>query len=301
MPSLPARMLDVASRLLVKRVLDRPGFDLAAVRRAMRARQTLPDLLPRGLRVEPSREPHLKGEWLVPVDVAPRRTLLFLHGGGYVAGTPRAFRPLAAWIAAQARARVISLDYRLAPEHPFPAALDDAVAAVRALYALGTDPHALGLVGDSAGGGLALATCLALREAQERLPAALALISPLTDFAGTGESCRTNAGRDAVLSLRHQAAMARAYAGAHPVEHPLISPLYADLRGMPSMLVHASDAEVLFDDARRLAEQAREAQVAVEFTVWRDLAHDFHASVPYTPEARLAVKGVGAYFARRVG
>lgn len=301
MPSPSASLLAVASRLLVKRTLDAPQLDLPAVRRAMLARRLLPELLPRGLTVSPSRDPHLKGEWLVPVDVAPRRTLLFLHGGAFVGGSPKGHRSLAGWIAAHARARVISLEYSLAPEHPFPAALDDVVAAVRALYALGVDRHALGLVGDSAGAALALAGSLALRDAGEGLPAAMALLSPVTDMAGTGESVRRNAARDAVLSLRHQATFARMYAPQLPAEHPLVSPHYADLRGLPSMLIHASESEVLYDDARRLAERARAAHVAVEFTVWRDLGHDFHVSVPLTPESRVAVKGVGAYFARRVG
>ncbi len=301
MPSLSSRLLGLSSRLIVKRVMDAPQLDLPAVRRVMEARRLLPELLPRGLRVEPSRDPHLKGEWLLPVDVAPRRTLLFLHGGAFVGGSPKGHRSLAAWIAAHARARVISLDYRLAPEHPFPAALDDVVAAVRALYALGVDRHALGIVGDSAGAALALAAALALREAGDGLPAAMALLSPVTDMAGTGESARRNAQSDCVLSLRHQAALARLYAPGLPAEHPMVSPHYAELRGLPSMLIHASEAEVLYDDARRLAERARAAHVAVEFTVWRDLGHDFHVSVPLTPESRVAVKGVGAYFARRVG
>ena len=142
---------------------------------------------------------------------------------------------------------------------------------------------------------------LALREAGDPLPAAAALISPLTDLAGTGESLRTNAATESLLSTRHSEKLARMYAGDHAFEHPLVSPLYAELRGLPSLLIHASNSEILFDDARRLAEKARAAGIAVEFTVWDQQPHDFHAAVPLTPEARLAVKGVGAYFARRVG
>lgn len=301
MPSIESHVLALSSRLIIKRALSAGRLDVERVRRSMNSRGLLPSFLPSGLRIETSREPHLKGEWHTPADVAPRRTILHLHGGAFVAGTPKAFRPLAGWIAARSRARLFSLDYRLAPEHPFPAALDDAVAAVRALYALGVAPQALGIVGDSAGGALALSAMLALREAGDPLPAAAALISPLTDLAGTGESLRTNAATDSLLSTRHAVQLSRMYAGDHPLEHPLVSPLYAELRGLPSLLIHASNSEILFDDSRRLAEKARAAGIAVEFTVWDRQAHDFHAAVPLTPEARLAVKGVGAYFARRVG
>ncbi len=301
MPSIETHLLALSSRLLVKRALSGGSLDVERVRRSMNSRRLLPAFLPRGLRIETSREPHLKGEWHTPADIAPRRTILYLHGGAFVAGTPQAFRPLAGWIAARSRARLLALDYRLAPEHPFPAALDDAVAAVRALYALGVAPNALGVVGDSAGGALTLATMLALREAGDPLPAPAALISPLTDLAGTGESLRTNAATESLLSTRHSEKLARMYAGDHAFEHPLVSPLYAELRGLPSLLIHASNSEILFDDARRLAEKARAAGIAVEFTVWDQQPHDFHAAVPLTPEARLAVKGVGAYFARRVG
>ena len=300
-PSIESRFLAFASRLLIKRPLSAPRFDLARIRRSMESRRWLPSFLPYGSRVETSRDPHLKGEWHTPADMAPRRTLLYLHGGAFVAGSPRAFRPLAAWIAARSRARVMALDYRLAPEHPFPAAIDDAVAAVRALYALGVDPHALGIVGDSAGGALTLATLLALREAGDPPPAAAALLSPITDLAGTGESLRTNAESESLLSTRHMGTLTRMYAGNNPLEHPLVSPHYADLRGLPSLLIHASDTEMLFDDSRRLAEKAKAAGIAVEFTVWVDQPHDFHVTVPLSPESRLAVKGVGAYFARRIG
>lgn len=301
MPSIEARLLELSSRLIIKRVMDAPTLDVAAIRRVMNARRLLPAFLPRDVRIEASRDPKLPGEWHLPADVAPRRTILHLHGGSFVAGSPKAFRPFAAWLAVRARARVLVLDYRLAPEHPFPAALDDAVGAVRALQALGTDARSLGVVGDSAGGALALGALVALRDAGDPLPAAAALISPVADLAFTGDSVRTNAARDAMLSTRHKVALARLYAPSHAVEHPLVSPLYADLKGLPSLLIHASDSEILFDDARRVAEKARAAGVAVEFTVFRDLMHDWHASVPLTPESRHAVKGVAAYFARRIG
>lgn len=301
MPSIEAKLLELVTRLIVRPAFDAPTLSVPRVRRVIDARRWLPSLLPRGTRIEPSRDPGLRGEWVIPADVAPRRTILYLHGGAFIAGSPPAFRPFAAWLATQARARVLTLDYRLAPEHLFPAALEDAVAAVRALYALGTDPKALGIAGDSAGGALALGTLLSLREAGEPLPAAAGLLSPATDMAATGESMRTNAATDAMLSARHSHEIGRLYAGAVALEHPLLSPLYADLAGLPSLLIHASDGEILFDDARRLAERARAAGVAVEFTVYHAMMHDWHQTVPLTPESRLAVKAVASYFARRIG
>jgi len=189
----------------------------------------------------------------------------------------------------------------LAPEHPFPAALDDALAAVRALRAQGIAPAQLALVGDSAGGGLALATTLALREAGEALPAALAVLSPFTDMAATGGSRRTNAVCDDVLSFRHAETLARWYAGSTPLDAPLLSPVRADLTGFPPTLIHVSDAEMLLDDATRLAERLRAVRVSTMLEVFHGLPHDWHVSVPLTPESREGVRRVGRFLAERLG
>lgn len=300
MPSFTARVLEFSARLLIKRVVDAPTFDLRAVRRAMDSRRTLPSFLPGGVRITVSTEQALKGEWHTPDDTVPGRTILHLHGGAFIAGTPKAFRPMSAWIAKRSRARVLTLDYRLAPEHPFPAGLDDCVAAVRALYASGVQPASLGLVGDSAGGALVLATLASLRDAGDAMPGAAVLVSPLTDMAGTGASWRTNAETEAMLSARHTDQLIAWYAGAHGPTHPLVSPLYGAATGFPPLLIHASDSEVLVDDARRYAEKARAAGVAVELTIFPQQVHDFHASVPLTPESREAVRQVGAFFAQRL-
>ena len=301
MPSFTARLLETSARLLIKRVIDAPTFDLRRVRRAMDSRRTLPGFLPRDVTVRVSTDAALRGEWHEPADAVPGRTLLHLHGGAFIAGTPKAFRPLAAWMAKWARARVFVLDYRLAPEHPFPAGLDDCVAAVRALYARGVAPAQLGLAGDSAGGALVLATLCSLRDAGDPLPAAAALISPLTDLAGTGGTMTSNAATEAMLSSRHQATLIDWYAGAHGATHPLVSPLYGEARGLPPLLIHASDAEVLLDDARRYADKARAAGVDVRIRVFRGQVHDFHASVPLTRESRGAVREVGEFLAARLG
>jgi acetyl esterase/lipase len=288
-PSLATRLTALASRLMIRRVMAAPTLDLRRVRRAMRARRSLPAFLPRTVAVERSTLGGVAAEWCRPRGADPTRAILYLHGGAYVGGRIEDFRPFAAWLAHRSGIAVCSLAYRLAPEHPFPAALDDALAAVRAL------------VGDSAGGGLALATTLALREAGEALPAALAVLSPFTDMAATTGSRLTNAVRDDVLSLRHAETLARWYAGATPLDAPLLSPVRADLTGFPPTLIHVSDAEILLDDATRLADRLRSVRVATTLEVFHGLPHDWHVSVPLTSESREGVRRVGRFLAERLG
>lgn len=278
-----------------------PTLELSRLRGAMRARRLLPAFLPRSVTVEPATLGGVAGEWCRPRGADVARAILYLHGGAYVAGRIEDFRPFATWLAHQSGIAVYSLAYRLAPEHPFPAALDDAVAAVRALEAQGIPASRLAIVGDSAGGGLALATTLARREAGEGMPAALALLSPLTDMAATGGSRLTNAVRDDVLSLRHAETLARWYAGSTPLDAPLLSPVRADLTGCPPTLIHVSDAEILLDDATRLAERLRVVRVPTTLEIFHGLPHDWHVSVPLTPESRDGVRRVGRFLADRLG
>lgn len=300
-PSLATRLTALASRLMIRRVMAAPTLDLRRVRRAMRARRSLPAFLPRTVAVERSTLGGVAAEWCRPRGADPTRAILYLHGGAYVGGRIEDFRPFTAWLAHRSGIAVCSLAYRLAPEHPFPAALDDALAAVRALRAQGIAPAQLALVGDSAGGGLALATTLALREAGEALPAALAVLSPFTDMAATGGSRRTNAVCDDVLSFRHAETLARWYAGSTPLDAPLLSPVRADLTGFPPTLIHVSDAEILLDDATRLAERLRAVRVSTMLEVFHGLPHDWHVSVPLTPESREGVRRVGRFLAERLG
>lgn len=297
MPSLRARLANLAARVLVKRVTNAPRFDLAAVRRAMASRLTMPAALPWGLRVEPSREPGLPGEWLHPREAMAGAALLFIHGGGFIAGSPRTHRSFAAWLAHRAGVAVFSLGYRLAPEHPYPAAPDDCVAAVRAMRARGLR---VAIGGDSAGGQLAIATALRLRAGGEALPAGLMLVCPVTDFTDASESLRTNAASEPLLGLRHRTHALGLYAGAASLRDPLLSPVYADLRGLPPTIVEASRIEVLWDDARRFVDAAQAAGVAVEFHPHDGLAHDWQLMVPFTPEANASVRRLGAWVAERL-
>lgn len=297
MPSLRARLANLTARLLVKRVMQRPTFSLKAVRRVMSSRLTLPALLPRDVRVEESREAGLAGEWLHPRGAAPGVALLFIHGGGFIAGSPRTHRSFTAWLAHEARVSVFSLDYRLAPKHPYPAALDDCVAAAQALHGRSLR---VAIGGDSAGGQLAIATALRLRNMGAEMPAGLLLVCPVTDFTDASESLRTNAESEPLLGLRHRTHALRLYSGTASLRDSLLSPVYADLRGLPPMIVEASRIEVLWDDARRFVEAAQAAGVAVEFHPHEGLAHDWQLMVPLTPESVVSTRRLGRWVAARL-
>lgn len=247
----------------------------------------------------------LRGEWLRRARAAharsepPARTVLYLHGGGYYFCSPRTHRAITFGLALPADADVFSLDYRLAPEHPFPAALDDALAAWRNLLASGVRAGSVVIAGDSAGGGLALATLVALRDAGEPLPAGAVLFSPWTDLASTGASMRDNDGRDPMFRSAVFGRVAPMYLGDTAATHPLASPFYAGLHGLPPLFMRVGSTEVLLDDTRRVAARARDAGVAVDCAIWPDMPHIWPIYAPFMPEAR-RVLGEAAQFVRRV-
>jgi epsilon-lactone hydrolase len=212
---------------------------------------------------------------LEPPGELRRGRLLYLHGGGYVVGSPDTHAGLAGELARRAAVRATSLDYRLAPEHPFPAAVEDALAAYRDLLATGASPHDLALAGDSAGGGLAIATLLAARDAGLPLPAAVVLFSPWVDLTLAGDSMHTKEEADPIFTAADVRAYADLYLGDQDRAHPLASPLLADLTGLPPLLVQVGSREVLLDDAVRLAGRAAAADVAVTLEVRPEVPHVF--------------------------
>ena len=225
----------------------------------------------------------------------PDRHILFLHGGGYVTGSPDLYVHLLWRIAAAAAARVAAVQYRLAPEHPFPAALDDALASWRGLLATGADPRRAVFMGDSAGGGLALALALRARDAGENLPAAIVAMSPWTDLAVTGESVRRNARADPMLNADDVPHLASRYlAGADP-RHPYASPLYGDPAGLPPTLIQVGGDEILLDDSVRMAARLREAGVEAQLEIWPRMPHVFQSFSSILPEARRAIGRIGAF------
>jgi acetyl esterase/lipase len=230
----------------------------------------------------------------------PDRHILYLHGGGYVTGSPPLYRHITWRFADSCGARVNIIDYRLAPEHPFPAALDDAAAAWHALMAEGATPQRTVVIGDSAGGGLTLALALRLRDEGGPVPAGLVSICPWTDLALTGASMHACAAADA-MHFTDVAVLAESYlAGADPYT-PYASPLYADPAGLPPTLIQVSDEEMLRDDAVRMAERMQAAGCAVEFEMWPRMPHVWHAFASVMPEARRAITRVGQFVRQVTG
>jgi acetyl esterase/lipase len=228
------------------------------------------------------------------------RHVFFLHGGGYMVASPAAYRDFAWRVAAAARATVTVIDYRLAPENPYPAALDDAVSAYRGLLAAGLDPRRIAIMGDSAGGGLALATLLRLREEGAPLPAAAVLVAPWTDLALTGASLVHNAPSELMVPVDRLAAVVEGYRGGADPRHPYVSPLYGDFASLPPTLIQVSSDEALLDDATRLAARMREAGCTVEIEIADRLPHVWHVFARVMPEARAAIARIGAFVQRHV-
>jgi acetyl esterase/lipase len=240
------------------------------------------------------------GEWVAARDIDAQGVLLFLHGGGYNAGSCKTHRAMAERLARAAHVRVLQIDYRLAPEHPCPAAIDDAAQAYRWLLGQGITPQQIAIGGDSAGGGLVLATLIALRDGGAPLPAAAFMISPWLDMALDGESIRTRAQLDPLSSFQGLHAAAQLYLGGRDPRDPQASPLYADLRGLPPLLIHVGDHEVLLSDATRLAERAQAAGVQVQLEIWDEMWHVWHAWADELPEAREAIAQIGAFVRQHV-
>ena len=234
-------------------------------------------------------------EWIAAPGAAADRVVLYLHGGGYVLGSIKTHRDLMARISRAANARVLGLNYRLAPEHPFPAAVEDAVAGYRWLLDQGVKPSRIAVAGDSAGGGLTVATLVAIRDAKLPMPAAGVCLSPWVDLEGIGESMNTRSKADPVVQRDGLLGMAKAYLQGKDSRTPLAAPLYADLKGLPPLLIQVGDAETLLDDSNRLADRARAAGVTVKLEVWPEMIHVWQLFAGFLPEGQQAVDGIGRY------
>jgi len=256
--------------------------------------------MPNRVQVTRLAEGEIAGEWLHPqLYPYPDRVLLYLHGGGYVIGSCNTHRALAAHIAMESYADLLLPEYRLAPEHPFPAALIDAVTAYRWLLEQGYPPEQIVLAGDSAGGGLAIAALLELRELGLPLPAAVVCISPLTDAAGRGESMTTNLHRDPWLTPESNRFLLTHYLDGQSPRHPLISPIHAKLDGLPPLLIQVGSDEILLSDSLRLADVARASGVEVTLRIWPQMWHVFHLMTPALPEAEEAIHEIGVFVQHR--
>lgn len=234
-------------------------------------------------------------EWVVAAGIEAERVILYLHGGGYVIGSPATHRGLAERLSRAAAARVLVIDYRLAPEHPFPAAVEDATAAYRWLLASGVKADEIVVAGDSAGGGLTVSTLVALRDAGQPLPAAGVCESPWVDMEGIGESMTTRAGLDPMVQREGLVGMANLYLNGTDPRTPLAAPLYADLHSLPPLLIQVGTSETLFDDSTRLAECAKAAGVEVTLEPWDDMIHVWQLFASVLPEGQKAVDRIGEF------
>jgi acetyl esterase/lipase len=235
-------------------------------------------------------------EWVAVPGSAGKGVILYFHGGGYTAGSLSSHRNMVSRLAVEAGRLLLAVDYRLAPEHPFPAAVEDAVAAYRWLVNCeGVPAREVIFGGDSAGGGLALAALIKLRDEGDRLPRAAFCLSPWTDLAMTGDSIRTKADVDPFIEPRALDFLAGQYLqGANP-RHPLASPLYADLTGLPPLLIQVGERECLLDDSLRLAEKAKAAGVDVTIDVWPEMIHVFQSFAPVAPEGVAGIRRIAEY------
>ena len=262
--------------------------------------------LPEGIQALPVEIPGVTGiqgrqaEWLLPSGASKEKVILYTVGGGYVSGSCKDHRALVAKITRGSGISTLLFDHRLAPEDPFPGALDDAVTAYRWLLAQGVLPANIMIVGESAGGGLCLATLLAIRDQGLPLPAAAVAISPWTDLALTGESYRTKL--DASIDPPGMSLVcSKYYVGDQDPRQPWISPLYGDLHGLPPLFICVGTSETMLDDSTRFAEKARAAGVDVTLRVWEGMIHCFPLLAPLFPEATQALDEICAFIKARIG
>ena len=275
------------------------GADVLSMRKHMDA-MTAAMPTPEGVAFTPVDANGIRAEWTVADGAREEVAIVYFHGGGYVMGSLATHRGHCARISQAARARVLSVDYRLGPEHPHPAAVEDALAAVRFVRSSGYAPRRTALAGDSAGGGLTLATLVALRDAGDPMPAAGLCISPWTDLAFTGDTIRSKAAEDPMVRAADLRLMGEAYLAGRDPKTPLASPLYANLAGLPPLLIQVGSAEILLDDAVRVAEHARKAGVDTELRVWPDMFHVWHAFAQILPEGQQAVEEMAAFLEKRI-
>jgi phosphinothricin tripeptide acetyl hydrolase len=273
--------------------------DLMTIREVMRRAPAFRK--PDDISWEPVDAGGVPSEWIVPDVAEPGRVIVYFHGGGYATGSAETFRGLCCHLARASRARVLNVDYRLAPEHRFPSAVDDAITAYRFAISAGYHPERMALAGDSSGAGLVLGALVALRDDGSELPAAAVCLSPLTDLTLSGASLRAKREVDPMVRESVLRLMIDAYLADADPRSPTASPLFADVRGLPPVLIQVGTAELLLDDSTRFAEQAEMAGVDVTLEVWDDMIHVWQSFADFLPEAKDAVARIGSFVDDHVG
>jgi epsilon-lactone hydrolase len=260
--------------------------------------------VPPGTLATPLARGEPRGEWVTAaaVSASEPQVLFYIHGGGFTAGSAASYRGLSSHLSAATRCRVLAVDYRWAPEEPFPAALDDCVAAYRWLIGTsGVPARDVVLAGDSAGGNLVVAMLLALRDAGDPLPAAGVCISPVFDLALTGDSVTSRAARDPMILSSSLQKCSAAYRGDADPRDPLMSPLYGELSRLPPLLLQCGSEEMLRDDSARLAAKAKAAGVDVTFEEWDEMIHVWHLFADRLTDGRKALARVGEFVRAHIG
>ncbi len=254
--------------------------------------------IPKGVKFQKIQIDGLPAEWITPKNLKNTGVVLYLHGGGYMLGSISTHSPLMARIALASKTKVLAIEYGLAPERPYPCALEDSLKAYHWLIAQGYDPKKIVIAGDSSGGGLAVATLLKLKDNNESQPAACACLSPWLDLQVSGETIVTHANKDLLVNSIGLQIAAYSYAQEEQLTHPYISPLYADLKGLSPMYIQVSGSEVLLDDTVRFEKKAKESGVEIEVHIWKNMLHVWQA-FGFLPEAAKAIKDIGRYIEKK--
>jgi epsilon-lactone hydrolase len=295
--SLRARLVRLMSRQYFKRIT--PDTEVAELRKSWDELSSNLKIANRVRRRE-AQVDDMYCEWLVPEKCDEAPAILYLHGGIYMLGSATTHRRMVSFIALEAGMRALIPNYRLAPEHPFPAAIEDATLIYRKMLEKGIPPKRIVIGGDSAGGGLTMATLLALKNSGEPLPGAAFLLSPWLDLAAEGETLVTRAELDPWFDPDNMPEMVRRYCGDKNPKAPLISPLYGDLSGLPPILIQVGDHEILLSDSTRMADRLSDAGCNVTLQVWPEMWHVFQYFVGQMPESRRAINDIAAFLKQHI-
>jgi len=296
--SFRARLVRLMSRQYFKTIT--PESDVAELRKSWDEIGSKLKVA-KGVRLREAVVDHVSCEWLVPEKCDEADVILYLHGGIYMLGSANTHRRMVSFIARETGMRALIPNYRLAPEHPFPAAIEDATLIYRKLLEQGIPAGRIAVGGDSAGGGLTMATLLALKNAGDPMPGAAFLMSPWLDLAGKGESLKTRADKDPWFDPANIPEMVRRYCGSRNPKAPLISPLYGELSGLPPVLIQVGDHEILLSDSTRMADRLTEAGVKVELQVWPEMWHVFQYFVGQMPESLRAIRDIASFLSVEMG
>ncbi len=297
MSSIRAKIIRAIATIVMRHV-DADSTDINLLRRLERIAGKFA-ITAFGVRVVPDEIEGLYAEWLTPKNRIDDKVLLYLHGGGYIVGGCNMHRQMVSHIARAGKIQALLPEYRLSPEHKFPAAIEDCLTVYKSLLRTGIKSSDIILAGDSAGGGLVMATLLELRDADDPLPAAAVLLSPFLDVTASGKSIQTRAQRDPIFDAKDVGRIAEFYCEPHQVLFPQISPVFADVEGLPAMYIQVGDDEILLSDAERIADECVAAGIDVTLEIWPEMWHVFQIFVGKMPESRRAIGKIGDFIQSR--